>query len=526
MSEVRADFDLLVVGGGINGAGIARDAAGRGLKVLLCERDDLASHTSSASTKLIHGGLRYLELYHFDLVRKSLKEREVLLQSAPHILWPLRFVMPHDSHLRPAWLIRAGLLLYDNLAQRRLLPGSGSIDLRTHPAGAPLQRRYRRGFVYSDGWADDARLVVLNALDAAERGATILTRTSCERIERTDDLWRAQLRDATIGAQAGGAAADGLRTVTARAVVNAAGPWVGELLHERSPVRSTRTVRLVKGSHIVVPQLFEHRFAYIFQTEDRRIVFAIPYEQRFTLIGTTDVEYDGDPAYPKIDADEKAYLCALANRYFERSIAPADVLWSYSGVRPLLDDESADARSVTRDYALDLDERGAPLLSVFGGKLTTYRKLAEEAVDRLAPKLGARSGRWTAGATLPGGDIPGGHFEPYLRALERKYPWVPAELRRRYARAYGTRIDRLLADCRSMTDLGETVLPDLHAREIEYLRKHEWARSAADILWRRSKLGLHLPANAERTLDAWLVQRARTGAANVAHPVDARGAGG
>ncbi|MGH8311476.1 MAG: glycerol-3-phosphate dehydrogenase, partial [Steroidobacteraceae bacterium] len=347
---------------------------GRGLNVHLVEQHDLAAHTSSASTKLIHGGLRYLEFLHFGLVRKALIEREVLLEAGPHIMWPLRFVMPHDAHLRPAWMIRAGLLLYDNLARRRHLAGSAAIDLRAHPAGVPLDARYRSGFVYSDGWVDDARLVVLNALDAAELGATVLTRTRCERVTHSGDGWSATL-----------AAADGTtRSVQARAVVNATGPWVSRFLGEATPATAVRTVRLVKGSHIVVRQLFEHRFAYIFQSPDKRIVFAIPYEQEFTLIGTTDLEHRGGPGDARIDEREIRYLCEMANRYFTRKIGAADVVWSYSGVRPLLDDESEDPRSVTRDYALELNPGGPPLLSVFGGKITTYRKLAEEAVDRLA----------------------------------------------------------------------------------------------------------------------------------------------
>lgn len=489
--------DLLVVGGGINGTGIARDAAGRGLAVILCDQHDLAAHTSSASTKLIHGGLRYLEHGHFALVRKALREREVLLGSAPHIMWPLRFVMPHDAHLRPAWLIRAGLLLYDHLARRRRLPRSAAIDLRRHPAGVPLDPRFRSGFIYSDGWVDDARLVVLNALDAARRGAVVLTRTRCVHIERRDHGWSALLEDAS-GSR---------RTVDARAVVNAAGPWAGRFLAECTPVRPAREVRLVKGSHIVVPRLFEHRFAYIFQNVDRRIVFALPYEREFTLVGTTEADYAGEPAAAHIDPDEVRYLCATVNRYFRRQCSPEDVVWTYSGVRPLLDDEASDPSSVTRDYALELDAHGSPILSVFGGKLTTYRRLAEEAVDRIAPLLGCRTPRWTAGATLPGGDLPGGSFAVFLRSVARRYPWLPHPLAVRLARAYGTRIGELLHDARSLDDLGEEVLPQLHAREIEFLCRTEWARTSEDILWRRSKLGLHVPPQGAQRLDAWLAAR-------------------
>ena len=361
MSERAAPtYDLLVVGGGINGTGIARDASGRGLAVLLCEQDDLAAHTSSASTKLIHGGLRYLEEYHFALVRKALEEREVLLDAAPHVMRPLHFIMPHAAHLRPAWMIRAGLFLYDHLARRTRLAASSSIDLRRHIAGEPLKESYRRGFVYSDVQTDDARLVVLNALDARSRGATILTRTRCERLTVEGGIWSATL-----------AAGDEQRLVRARAVVNATGPWVSRFVAACTPIRAAHQTRLVKGSHIVVPRLFTHRFAYIFQNEDRRVVFAIPYQRDFTLLGTTDVDFRGDPAAVAADPAEVTYLCTLANRYFRQPIAPADVVWSYAGVRPLLADESRDPMSVTREYALELEREPAPLLSVFGGKITT-----------------------------------------------------------------------------------------------------------------------------------------------------------
>jgi glycerol-3-phosphate dehydrogenase len=490
----EADCDLLVVGGGINGVGIARDAAGRGLKVLLCEQHDLAAHTSSASTKLIHGGLRYLEYYEFGLVRKSLQERELLLDAAPHIMWPLRFVLPHASHLRPAWMIRAGLFLYDHLAARRRLAGSESIDLRRHAAGRPLQPGWTRGFVYSDGWVEDARLVVLNAIDARERGARVLTYTRCTRIAREHGAWSATL----LGV-------DGTRTsVRARAVVNAAGPWVGQFLDAASPVRAAHAVRLVKGSHIVVPRMFEHDYAYIFQNEDRRVIFAIPFQQDYTLVGTTDVEYRGDPARVAIDRDEVAYLCELANRYFTKRLVPADVVWTYSGIRPLLEDESKDPSSVTRDYRFELDANGPPLLSIFGGKITTYRRLAEEALALVLPKLGRDARPWTAGVPLPGGDMPGASFEAFDAALARDLPALDPALRHRYARAYGTRVAKLLNGAMRTGDLGEAVLPGLYRAEIDYLRREEWARTAEDILWRRSKLGLRLPKDAAATLDAWL----------------------
>ncbi len=481
------------MGGGINGTGIARDAAGRGLSVLLCEKDDLAAHTSSASTKLIHGGLRYLEDFHFSLVRKALIEREVLLNAAPHIMRPLHFVMPHDAHLRPMWMIRTGLFLYDHLAPRKRLAASASIDLRAHIAGEPLSPQFRRGFVYSDGWTDDARLVVLNALDALAHGATIATRTRCERIEPQDGAWTATLRDEAT-----------TRIIRARAVVNATGPWVSRFVQDDSPVKASRRVRLVKGSHIVVPKLFSHRFAYIFQNRDRRVVFAIPYEREFTLIGTTDVEYQGEPQHVRIDAAEIAYLCEIANRYFVRQIGPADVAWTYSGVRPLLDDEATDPASVTRDYVLELDDDPAPLLSVFGGKITTYRKLSESAVDMLASRLGARSGPWTRTAILPGGDLPEGSFAVFLRTVERRYPWLPPSVRRRYAQAYGTRIERVIGNATGLGDMGEELVPQLFAREAEYLCNEEFARTAEDILWRRTKVGLHLRGASARRLEEWL----------------------
>jgi len=502
MSDGAASFDLLVVGGGINGAGVARDAAGRGLSTLLCEQHDLAAHTSSASTKLIHGGLRYLEFYDFRLVRKSLREREIILNAAPHICWPLRFVLPHDAHLRPAWMIRAGLFLYDHLARRRILPGSQGVDLRRHPAGAPLESRYARGFVYSDAWADDARLVVLTALDAREHGATVMTRTRCTRLERGPDRWTATLEHADGTTQ----------QVAARAVVNAAGPWVDRFIDRATPLPARFHPRQVKGSHIVVPRLFEHEFAYIFQGADGRIVFAIPYEGEFTLLGTTEMDYAGDLASPAIAESEIDYLLAMANRYFAGHLERKDVVWTFAGLRPLLADPQDRATSVTRDYVLDVDRDGPPLLSIYGGKLTTYRKLAEDVVDALAPGLDCSAGPWTATAPLPGGDMPGADFAAYLQSLDRRYAWLPAALLRRYARAYGTRAERLLEGATGIADLGEQVLPGLYAREIDYLRRIEWAVAAEDVLYRRSKLALHTPADAEARLDDWLRRHPLRGA--------------
>jgi glycerol-3-phosphate dehydrogenase len=506
--ETATACDVLVVGGGINGAGIARDAAGRGLSVVLCEKDDLASHTSSASTKLIHGGLRYLEYYEFGLVRKALIEREVLLRSAPHIMWPLRFVMPHAQGQRPAWLIRAGLFLYDMLAKREILPASHGIDLTRHAAGKPLQPQFKRGFVYSDGWVDDARLVVLNAIDAADKGAHVLTQTRCTMLAREgegkDDSWLATLEHVS-----------GRRTmVRARSVVNAAGPWTAEFLQQAAPGGQGRHLRLIKGSHIVVKRLFAHDHAYIFQHPDGRIVFAIPYEHDFTLIGTTDLDYHGDSGKVEIDDEEIRYLCELSSYYFSKPVNPADVVWTYAGVRPLVEDAAADAKAVTRDYRFELDQEGAPLLSVFGGKITTFRKLAEEALDMLAPLLGNKRAAWTASACLPGGDVFGStpqnrsvrEFGQFVQGLQREYAWLPAALVARYARAYGTRIHVLLDGRKDVAAMGEEIAAGLYAAEVDYLRRHEWAVSAADILWRRSKLGLHLPRGTAGTLDAWLLQ--------------------
>ena len=441
-------------------------------------------------------------------MRKALIEREVLLNAAPHMMRPLHFVMPYDAHLRPAWMIRTGLFLYDHLAPRKRLAASAGIDLRKHIAGEPLSRQFTRGFVYSDGWTDDARLVVLNALDAIARGAQVLTRTRCERIEAQQGEWSATL------ARAAGAA----RVVRVRAVVNATGPWVSEFVKNESPVQAGHRVRLVKGSHIVVPKVFAHRFAYIFQNRDRRIVFAIPYEREFTLIGTTDVDYQGEPQHVRIDEREIQYLCDIANRYFVRQIGPADVAWSYSGVRPLLDDEATDPASVTRDYVLELDTQPAPLLSVFGGKITTYRKLAESAVDQLARQLGYGSEPWTRTAVLPGGDLPGGSFAVFLRTLERRYPWLPAPLRVRYAQAYGTRIERVVGSASSLEGMGEELVPQLFAREVEYLCNEELALTAQDILWRRTKLGLHLRGHSTRRLEDWLESRARDSVTSFAKP--------
>jgi glycerol-3-phosphate dehydrogenase len=496
---VRPLYDLLIVGGGINGAGIARDAAGRGLAVLLCEQDDLASHTSSASTKLIHGGLRYLEHYAFRMVRKALAERETLLAAAPHILRPLEFVVPHDASQRPAWMIRVGLFIYDHLARRLRLPASRAINLHSHPAGPALQPRFHRGFVYSDGWADDARLVVLNAVGAAESGARIFTRTACTALDRATDRWVATLRYA-----------DGSEEpIEARTVVNATGPWADQFRKRVAGIREAPDLRLIKGSHIIVPALFDHPYAYLLQAPDRRVVFAIPYEGQYTLIGTTDVEHHGEPGPVTASAEEIAYLCDVASRSFARPLRPSDVIASYAGIRPLQKDESADPTGISRDYRIEFDRREPPLLSVIGGKITTYRRLAEETVDQVCAVLGRKRPRWTAGAPLPGGDLPGGDFDRFAAELIATHPWADPAMLRRMARAYGSRIARILDGAQDASALGAEVLPGLYERELAYLRDEEWARTAEDVLWRRSKLGLGLPADAVARLKEWIARNWR-----------------
>jgi glycerol-3-phosphate dehydrogenase len=472
-----------VVGGGVNGAGIARDAAGRGLSVMLVEQSDLAGATSSASSKLIHGGLRYLEYGEFRLVREALAERETLLRLAPHIIWPLTFVLPHDAALRPAWIIRAGLFLYDYLAPRSRLPASRALDLTRDPAGGPLKPAFRRGFAYADCWVEDSRLVVLNALDAAERSAVVRTRCRFTSAQPEPGAWRATVQP------------DGRppETVLARVLVNAAGPWVDRVLRESLGRNGRRKLKLVKGSHIVVPRLYAGEQAYILQNTDRRIVFVVPYERDFTLIGTTDVPYEGDPAQAAIGADETTYLCEAASRFLAESVRPADVVWSYSGVRPLYDDSAANPSAITRDYVFDIEagDGRPPVLSVFGGKITTYRRLAEHAVEKLKPFLPGLAGSWTARAPLPGGDMPDADFDCFRGRIQAERPWLPPALAERLARAYGTRIERLLDGAKRLADLGEDLGAGLTEREIAYLVDTEWARTPDDILWRRSKLGLH-----------------------------------
>jgi glycerol-3-phosphate dehydrogenase len=482
--------DLFVIGGGVNGAAIARDAAGRGLKVLLVEQGDLAQATSSASTKLFHGGLRYLEYYEFRLVRESLIERETLLKAMPHISRPLRFVLPHHAGLRPAWMLRLGLLIYDHLGGRKILPPTRTLDLAADPAGAPLRPEYRRGFEYSDCWVDDARLVVLLARDAAARGATILTRTRFERAAREGEEWRVEIDE-------GGVA----RSVAARAVVNAAGPWVGELAGDGFATASHRTVRLVRGSHIVTRRLFDHDRAYIFQQPDGRIVFAIPYEGDFTLIGTTDVEHDGPPGVAACTPEERDYLLGAVSGYFRSPVGVDDIVWSYSGVRPLYDDGATSATAATRDYVLEVGDAGgrAPVLNVFGGKITTHRRLAEAAIAKLAPWFPGLGGAWTAGAPLPGGDFPWDGAEALAAGLAAAHPFLDPAAARRLVRLYGTDARAMLEGARSAADLGIDFGAGLSARELAWLRDREWARTAEDVLWRRTKLGLRLaPAEVAR----------------------------
>lgn len=491
-------FDLLVVGGGINGAGIARDAAGRGLKVGLVEMNDLGSGTSSWSTKLIHGGLRYLEFYEFGLVRESLAERETLWRMAPHLIHPLRFVLPYQKGLRPAWMLRAGLFLYDHLGGRKLLPATRTLDLARDEAGAPLKGGHRLAFEYSDCAVDDCRLVTLTALDARERGATIRTRATLVSGRREGDVWACDVEDAR----------GGRATLRARMLVNAAGPWVAQVLGQRLGVRTTAGARLVQGSHIVVKKLYDHERCYFFQNADRRIFFAIPYRGAFTLIGTTDRDYDGDPAKVAASGAEVDYLLEAANAYFRRPLTRDDLVWAFSGVRPLYDDGASEARAATRDYVFELDGEGAPLLSIFGGKITTYRRLARDALQKLG--VGGDAD-WTARAPLPGGDFPVDGLDALAGGLRGAYPFLPPETALRLARAYGTRAARMLGAATRMADLGEDFGAGLTRAEVDYLIDHEWAMSAEDVLWRRGKLGLVMPAQGAARLDAYL--RDRTGLA-------------
>ena len=496
---MSAEFDLAIVGGGVNGCGIAREAARRGLSVFLCEQDDLASGTSSASTKLIHGGLRYLEHYEFRLVREALREREVLWRMAPHIVRPLRFVLPLHSGLRPGWMLRLGLFLYDHLGGRALLPATETLNLTRDASGAALKPSFTRAFEYSDCWVDDARLVVLIALDAARHGAVVRTRTRCVSAERAPRGWSIVVEDRHSRARS---------DIRARTLINAAGPWVGSILAGTLRSEAPVKVRLVQGSHIVVRRLFDHDKCYIFQSADRRVVFAIPFERDFTLIGTTDRDYLGDPAAVAASAEEIDYLCGVASMYFRQALTPADVVWTYSGVRPLFDDGVSEAQAVTRDYVLALDapSEGAALLNVVGGKITTFRRLAKAALDKLGPALPAASAPADATA-LPGGDFPVNGLGALAADLRRDHPYLTAGHAERLACAYGTRAAMLLEGARGLSDLGRRFGADLTEREVAFLMDREWAETSGDVVWRRSKLGLRLTAAETAELDNWMTAR-------------------
>lgn len=508
---MQTDYDLFIVGGGINGVGVARDAAGRGLKVGLAEMNDLGSATSSASTKLFHGGLRYLEFFEFNLVRKALIEREVLLRAMPHISWPMRFVLPYHKDMRfegdtptsklltlfmpwmkerrPAWLIRLGLFLYDNLGGRKILPGTRTLHLPTNKVGAPLKGKFVKAYEYSDCWIEDSRLVVLNARDAQNRGADIMVRTKVTSAERTGDHWTITL--------------DGGRQVTARGLVNAGGPWVEDIIRNVARLNSTEGVRLVRGSHIVTKKLFDHDKAYFFQGEDGRIIFAIPYETDFTLIGTTDADHDDVSEKPVATQVEQDYLLAFANQYFTQSITQDDVVWTYSGVRPLYDDGAKSATAATRDYVLSMDTNGPVLLNVFGGKITTYRKLAEGVMAKLEDHIGG-DGDWTAGVALPGGDFAVSQVQPMIDQLIADYPFLSTRWATRLIRGYGTDARLILGDAQTAQGLGRDFGATLTEAEVRWLITHEYARTAEDVIWRRSKLGLHLNPSQIATLEAFV----------------------
>ncbi|MFV0438801.1 MAG: glycerol-3-phosphate dehydrogenase [Desulfopila sp.] len=504
MSELP--YDMAIIGGGINGCGIARDAAGRGLSVFLCDQSDLASGTSSASTKLIHGGLRYLEYYEFRLVREALAEREVLLRAAPHIIWPLRFILPHHQGLRPTWLIRLGLFLYDHLGGRELLPGTTRIDLTTDPAGEALKAAFVKGFEYSDCWVLDSRLVILNAMDAAAHGARIHPRTSCRGAVRENGLWTVSLVDSTSGAH---------WSIAAKTLVNASGPWMDATLATMEHRDAREHVRMVKGSHIIVNRLFGHDRAYIFQNGDGRIIFAIPYENDFTLIGTTDVDFCGDPATAALSDDEASYLCQAASEYFVKPIATTDIVSAYSGVRPLFDDGRSEARAATRDYVLKLEDDGkaAPLIAIYGGKITTYRKLAESVLGRLSPYLPGMGPTWTATAPLPGGDFAHDDFAGEVQRLMAACPFLTVDHARRLVRTYGTRAQVMTHTIQERCDKGRLFGADFYEFEANYLLGHEWAKTAEDMLWRRTRLGLLFTEQEREALQDWLDARQATASA-------------
>ncbi|UKV13256.1 glycerol-3-phosphate dehydrogenase [Thalassospiraceae bacterium SW-3-3] len=489
------ELDLFVIGGGINGAGFARDAAGRGLKVALCEKDDLAEGTSSRSGKLVHGGLRYLEYYEFRLVREALIEREVLMNAAPHIIWPLRFVLPHSPQDRPAWLVRLGLFLYDHLGGRKKLPGTRTLDLHRDPEGAPLLDQYKRGFEYSDCWVDDARLVTLNALDAAQRGAIVMTRSPAISARRENGKWRVTTKNSITGES---------REFIAKCLVNAAGPWVTDVLTRVAGANSTRNVRLVKGSHIIVPKFWEGPHSYLVQNDDKRVIFINAYEGNKALIGTTDIAYDGRAEDVSIDDYEISYLLDCVNRYFKEKLRREDILETFSGVRPLFDDGKGNPSAVTRDYVFDLDEKdGAPLLNIFGGKITTFRELAERGMHEIRhifPKMGDD---WTEGAVLPGGDMPNADYTAFGETMKADYPWMTRDLREYYGRRYGTLTRNIVRDAKSIDGLGRYFGAHLYEAEVNWLVKSEWAITAEDIIWRRTKHRLDMSTSEIATFSDW-----------------------
>ena len=500
-----SSVDVFVIGGGINGAGIARDAAGRGLSVVLCEKDDLAEGTSSRSGKLVHGGLRYLEYYDFRLVREALIEREVLLRNAPHIIWPMRFVLPHSPDDRPAWLVRLGLFLYDHLGGRKKLPGTRTLNLLRDPEGAAIKKQYKRGFEYSDCWVDDARLVILNAVDAAEHGATVLTRSACTSARRQGDNWHVTTRDGLTGKT---------RDFTARLVINAAGPWVADVLRSVTGSNSSRNVRLVKGSHIIVKKFWKGENAYLVQNHDKRVIFINPYENGYALIGTTDIAHEGDADNVEAEISEVQYLLDAVNRYFKEELTQSDVVTSFSGVRSLFDDGQGNPSAVTRDYVFDLDDTDdVPLLNIFGGKITTFRELSEHALQRIKKYFPDMGADWTEHAPLPGGDMQDADFELFCNTIKRRYPWMSRELREHYTRLYGSRISELVGDATSVEALGQHFGANLYEAEALYLIKHEWARTAEDILWRRTKHRLHLNSIQQQTFTQWLQTQAEVKAA-------------
>jgi len=499
--------DIFIIGGGINGCGIARDAAGRGYSVFLAEMNDLASGTSSGSTKLIHGGLRYLEYYEFRLVREALKEREVLWKNAPHIIWPMRFVLPIAEGIRPPWLVRLGLFLYDHIGGRKLLPATRTLDMRRDPSGKPLKPLFTKAFEYSDCWVNDARLVVLNARDAVKRGATIRTRTKVVSAQRADKLWHVTIEDTRSGARS---------LVKARLLVNASGPWIDNVLSEAMGQKDAHNVRLVQGSHIVVRKKFDDPRAYFFQNRDGRIIFAIPYENEFTLIGTTDRDYPGDPAKVHISDEEVTYLCNAASEYFAEPVRPEDIIWTYSAVRPLYDDGASKAQEATRDYVLrpDAPEGQPPRIDAFGGKITTYRRLSEHMLEKIEDFLGKRGKPWTANAPLPGGEFAHDGFEGEVKRLRDSYAFLAPAHAARLVRLYGTDARTIVGNASSLADLGQHFGADLYQAEIDFLIAHEWATTAEDVLWRRTKLGLRLTAEEASMLDEYMqgVEKKRSAA--------------